>query len=142
MTSRKKTHKEENDSLPENASPVCYINASELRPEYKKEEVYQITIIDEFEQEKTISYTPRSYRNLMELVVNELWEEWGDCKGRAMCGTCHVEVIDGDIGEVDSFEQHTLDGLSNKTPRSRLACQMMVDRSIHNMTFKILRDSV
>ena len=104
--------------------------------------LYTITIIDELEQAKTIRYTPRSYRNLMELVVNELWEEWGDCKGRAMCGTCHVEVMEGERGEVDSFEQHTLDGLPNKTPRSRLACQIMVDRSIHTMTFKMLKDSV
>lgn len=139
MSSRKKVHKEKNDTRSENASPVCYINSSELRPEYA-EEVYKITIIDEFEQETILSYTPRSYRNLMELVVNELWEEWGDCRGRAMCGTCHVEVIDGEVGEVDSLEQHTINGLPNKTPHSRLACQIMVNRSIHNMIFKILKD--
>ena len=139
MPSEKRTHKEKNDTLPENASPVCYMHSSELRPKYT-EKAYKITIIDEFEQEKTLSYTPRSYRNLMELVVNELWEEWGDCRGRAMCGTCHVEVIDGEMGEVDSFEQHTINGLPNKTPHSRLACQIMVDRSIHQMTFKILKD--
>lgn len=37
MPSRKKNHKEDNDTLPENASPVCYIHSSELRPEFKEE---------------------------------------------------------------------------------------------------------
>ncbi len=99
-----------------------------------------ITVIDEYEQKSTINFAPRAYRNLMELVVNELWEEWGDCRGRAMCGTCHVEVVQGDIGEIATFEQHTINGLPNKTARSRLACQIMLDRSINKMTFRILKD--
>jgi hypothetical protein len=35
MSDRKKIHKKENNILLENASPVCYINSSELRPEFK-----------------------------------------------------------------------------------------------------------
>ena len=37
MPDRKKNHKENNDFFPENASPVCYINSSELLPEYREE---------------------------------------------------------------------------------------------------------
>lgn len=37
MSDRKKIHKKENNALLENASPVCYINSSELRPEFKEE---------------------------------------------------------------------------------------------------------
>jgi hypothetical protein len=36
LPDRKKIHKKENDALPENASPVCYINSPELRPEFKE----------------------------------------------------------------------------------------------------------
>lgn len=138
MINRSRTRKEDTQAPSENASPVCYMNSAELRPEYT-EEVYEVTIIDELEQEKMLNCTPRSYRNLMELVVNELWEEWDDCKGRAMCGTCQVEVIDGEIGEADSLEQQAINRLPNKTTQSRLACQIMVDCSIHNCTFKILK---
>ncbi len=35
--SKKVIDQEENDIPAENASPVCYINADELRPEYKQE---------------------------------------------------------------------------------------------------------
>ncbi|MDF9801353.1 ferredoxin [Catalinimonas alkaloidigena] len=101
---------------------------------------FSITVIDEDGQIKKVNFAPLAYRNLMELIVNELWEEWGDCKGRAMCGTCHVEVIHGNIGEIDSFEQHTLNRLPNQKAQSRLACQIMLDRSIDKMTFKILKD--
>lgn len=77
----------------------------------------------------------------MDLVLNELWEEWGDCKGRAMCGTCHIEILNGKGGdEMEPFEAQTLEDLPNKTARSRLACQITIDRSIHNMKFRILKD--
>lgn len=99
-----------------------------------------IYIIDEFENEKSLSFRPYEYRNLMELIYNELWEEWGDCKGRAMCGTCHIEILEGPLGEMDDYEQYTLEGLPNKTNRSRLACQIMIDKSIDNMKFRILKD--
>lgn len=99
-----------------------------------------VNIIDEFGERNTIEYMPFEHFNLMELVEDKLCEEWGDCKGRAMCGTCHVEVIEGEIGELETFEQQTIDGLPNKTQRSRLACQILTDSSIHNSIFKILKD--
>lgn len=101
---------------------------------------HTLYIIDERGERNTVHYTPLEHFNLMELVEDQLWEEWGDCKGRAMCGTCQVEVIKGTRGVPEPFEQQTLDNLPNCTPRSRLACQILTDNSIHNMTFKILKD--
>jgi hypothetical protein len=37
MPDRKKNHKKENNTLSENASPVCYIHSPELRPEFEEE---------------------------------------------------------------------------------------------------------
>ena len=77
----------------------------------------------------------------MDLILNELWEDWGDCRGRAMCGTCQIEILEGKTdSEMGSFEANTLDTLPNKTSRSRLACQIMIDKSVHNMKFRILKD--
>lgn len=104
-------------------------------------ETCRLYIIDEYGEEKSLDFRPLEYRNLMDLVYNELYEEWGDCKGRAMCGTCHIEVLEGNpADEMEPFEEQTLDGLPNKTPRSRLACQITIDKSVDNMKFRILKD--
>ncbi len=101
----------------------------------------KLYVIDEFGEEKTLEFKPFEYRNLMDLVLNELWEDWGDCRGRAMCGTCHIEILNGKPGdEMEPFEEQTLDGLPNKTHNSRLACQISIDPSIDNMRFRILKD--
>lgn len=100
----------------------------------------RVFIVNELEEERTVEYAPYEYNNLMELVYNELWEDWGDCKGRAMCGTCHVEVLEGQPGATDDFEQHTLEGLPNITNRSRLACQLTMTPALNNMKFRILKD--
>lgn len=98
-------------------------------------------IIDESGEETTLEYQPYEYRNLMDLVLNELDEEWGDCLGRAMCGTCHIEILDGEPGdEMEPFEAQTLEGLPNKTDKSRLACQISIDQSLDNLRFRILKD--
>ncbi len=104
-------------------------------------ETYKLYVIDESGEEKRLGFKPMEYRNLMELVLNELYEEWGDCKGRAMCGTCHIEVLSGRPGdEMEPFEEQTLDGLPNRTSASRLACQISIDKSIDGMKFRILKD--
>lgn len=105
------------------------------------EETCKIYVIDEFGEEKSLIFKILEYNNLMDLLLNELWEEWGDCKGRAMCGTCHIEIINGKPREeMVPFEANTLNRLPNRTSCSRLACQITIDRSIHNMKFRILKD--
>ena len=100
----------------------------------------KLYLINELGDEKTVEFTPYEYRSVMDLVMNELWEEWGDCRGRAMCGTCHIEILSGEAGVAEPFEEQTLDGLPNKTSASRLACQITLDTSIDNMRFRILKD--
>lgn len=98
-------------------------------------------VINEFGEESTLKYKPFAYRSLMDLVENELWEEWGDCRGRAMCGTCHIEILSGEPGDdMEPFEEQTLEGLPNKTANSRLACQISIDKSIDQIKFRILKD--
>ena len=98
-------------------------------------------VIDEFGEEKTLEYKSYEYRSLMDLVLNELWEDWGDCRGKAMCGTCHIEILSGKAGdEIEPFEEQTLEGLPNRTSGSRLACQISIDQSIDKMKFRILKD--
>ena len=100
----------------------------------------KLFITDDLGKEHVLEYKPMAYRSLMDLILNELWIEWGDCRGRAMCGTCHIEILEGDVGEKDDYESETLENLPNNTSRSRLACQILVDEAVDNMKFRILKD--
>lgn len=99
-----------------------------------------VYIIEESGEKHAIKYFPLEHFNLMELVEDKLNEEWGDCKGRAMCGTCHVDVEEGDPGTPEPYELQKLEELPNKTSTSRLACQIVTDEQKNNMIFRILRD--
>lgn len=101
---------------------------------------YRIYLENESGEEEVLEFEGHEYRSLMELVYNELYEDWGDCRGQAMCGTCHIEILEGETGEVESYEELTLEGLPNKTPTSRLSCQMSLDSALHNLRFRILKD--
>ena len=103
--------------------------------------IYTVKIINSYNEKKTIEYKPNEFNNLMQMIFHVLNEEIGDCKGRAWCGTCHVQVIQGAIETpLDNDEVSTLLKLYNKTPSSRLACQIEADQKIHGMTFKLLSD--
>ncbi len=104
--------------------------------------VYSVTIINEQGERTKVEFQSQSFRNLMELIVNVIHEDIGDCRGRAWCGTCHVIVLSGVIDdEPNSDEQMTLDHLSNTVATSRLACQIMADHGIDGMVFRILGDA-
>ncbi len=98
-----------------------------------------ITVINERGESNVVRFQRHSYRNLMELIVNELFEEIGDCRGQAWCGTCHVEIVAGQlIDEQTGEEKNTLGHLGNTTSTSRLSCQIMVDELIDGMVFQLL----
>ena len=102
---------------------------------------YTFTYVDEFGSIQHVNYSPNEYDNLMILLFDQLGEEWGDCKGRAWCGTCHIEIIEGEVvEEMDGEEERTLSNLPNITATSRLACQIAADENLSNITFKILKD--
>lgn len=102
---------------------------------------YRVTIILLNGEEHVVEFDRHAYNNLMELIVNELYENIGDCKGHAWCGTCHVEIVAGELSdEMNRDETMTLEKLTNTVASSRLACQIMVDERIDAMSFRVLGD--
>ena len=74
----------------------------------------------------------------MELLFDKYVEDWDDCKGRAWCGTCHIEILEGNIDEImGEDERHTLSKIDGFTGNSRLACQIPVSEKLDNMVFKM-----
>ena len=54
--------------------------------------MYTVYVIDTIGDTHVLEFKKFEYRNLMELLVNRLHDEIGDCKGRGLCGTCHIRV--------------------------------------------------
>ncbi len=102
---------------------------------------FRVTVILLDGETHIVEFRRHAYNNLMELIVNELFETIGDCKGHAWCGTCHVEIIEGELAEeMNRDETMTLGKLSNTVASSRLACQIMTDELIDGMVFRVLGD--
>ncbi len=93
--------------------------------------MYELTLIDTIGKTHTVTYETGEYDNLMELIVNSFYEEIGDCRGRAWCGTCAVTLLSGKYCEqMDKEERLKLDELE-KTSTMRLSCQLLVDEKLN-----------
>ncbi|MCK0189823.1 2Fe-2S iron-sulfur cluster-binding protein [Arenibacter sp. F20364] len=107
-----------------------------------KIETYTFTYIDEFGDTNTANCRPNEYHSLMELLFDKYLQEWGDCKGRAWCGTCHIQIMEGHSNtKILEDEGHTLSKLSGSNACSRLACQIPVNAELHQMAFRIISDN-
>ena len=102
-------------------------------------ETYSFTYIDEFDETHEVVFKRNEYHNLMELLFDKCMEDIGDCKGRAWCGTCHIQILEGHISEkMDADEKETLSKAENVAEHSRLACQIPVNADLHNLVFRIM----
>lgn len=102
-----------------------------------------ITYFNEFGEECHADFRVNEYHNLMELLLDKYVEDWGDCKGRAWCGTCHIEMLKGATvtEKIDHDELLRLSQIGNRTENSRLACQIPVNAELNGSIFRILKDA-
>ncbi len=77
--------------------------------------------------------------SLMEVLKAYEYNVLATCGGMAMCGTCHVQVLEG----IDNLPAHSnaeldmLDTLPDAESTSRLACQLQVNESMQNAVFRL-----
>jgi len=102
---------------------------------------YHFSYIDEFGDVHEVTYKVNEYDSLMILLFDQYGEDWGDCKGRAWCGTCRIEILSGSLQDtIDPQERDTLSKLPRHAASNRLACQIPADEHLSGITFKILKD--
>ncbi len=80
--------------------------------------------------------------NLMEVIRDFGYEDWGQCRGRAMCCSCHISVTIRCPSKlsISVDEKVTLNQLNNRTDSSRLACQIPLDDWLDGAEFSHLGD--
>jgi ferredoxin len=64
----------------------------------------------------------------------------GTCEGQMACSTCHVIVAAEDFAKLppaSEEEEDLLDLAANVTRHSRLACQIRLEESLHELTVRM-----
>jgi ferredoxin len=81
-------------------------------------------------------------QTLMELLIYGDYGILGACGGMALCGTCHIQIIEGGqkLPAPSLEEREMLELLPNVTPASRLSCQINLTDDIDSLYFKIMPD--
>lgn len=81
------------------------------------------------------------YRNLMSLLYDKIFiEGFGECRGMGRCGTCLVKITGSPKG-LNTFnrnEESTLHKTGIATTNMHLACQVLVDENLENITVEII----
>ncbi len=72
----------------------------------------------------------QSKDNLMEIIRDYGYEDWGECRGRAWCRTCHVSTSRVVDDEMMPEEKEALGLIEHTQSSSRLACQMILNSSL------------
>ena len=84
-----------------------------------------------------------AYPNLMALIADRLYpDNFGECKGRGQCGTCHIHMLNNadEFSDKTGNENTTLDKIPSAKSNSRLACQIIVNHKLHGVKVEVIRD--
>jgi ferredoxin len=79
--------------------------------------------------------------NLMEVLKSHEYPIEAICGGMALCATCHLEIVEGDLGTRTNAEVEMLDTLFNTVENSRLACQIRPNASHEGMVIRLLGEN-
>lgn len=101
-----------------------------------------ITVLNKVGEERVLEVPEDMGLNLMEILKANEYNVLATCGGMAMCGTCHVQVLEGmdNLAAHSDAELDMLDTLPDATPNSRLACQLRVDEHMSNAVFKLMAE--
>lgn len=102
----------------------------------------RFTIIDTIGDTHHVEVPPNAYRSLMEFIADELFDEIGDCRGRAWRGTCIVKQISGsqmETGDLDADEMGLLEKYPNpENEHIRLSCQIQITAELENTCWVVV----
>ncbi len=102
--------------------------------------MYCLYITDSIGDSHVLNYKRLEYPTLLDLLTTTLFEDIGDCKGKGLCGTCHIRIkLSKAVQPLpDKLEKTTLKNQLDCYTDSRLACQILLDKHIHKAHIKII----
>ncbi|MGV8835900.1 2Fe-2S iron-sulfur cluster-binding protein [Cellvibrio sp.] len=82
--------------------------------------------------------------SLMEILRDNLFDVAAICSGAGTCGTCHLHIDEPwftQLPDRDCYEEDTLvQSLNYEIDKSRLACQIRFEESMHGMRIALVND--
>ncbi len=103
-----------------------------------KELFITILVIDRKGDEHSIEAPIDFSLNLMEILKIYQFPVEGTCGGMALCASCHVYVLsDHELSEASEDEEDMLDQAFFVESNSRLACQIILNDSLHGLKIKL-----
>ncbi|WP_299439161.1 2Fe-2S iron-sulfur cluster-binding protein [uncultured Aquimarina sp.] len=102
--------------------------------------MYTLYVIDTIGDHHILKFKIFEYKNLMELLINRLYDDIGACKGRGLCGTCHIRINSSIVPFKfpEGIEKRTLFNQLEYYSNSRLACQVLLDKQLDNSRIEII----
>lgn len=85
----------------------------------------------------------QAYPNLMALIADRLYpDNFGECKGRGQCGTCHIHLLNNadEFSDKDGNEETTLGKIPLAKSNSRLACQIIINHKLDGLKVEVITD--
>ncbi len=76
--------------------------------------------------------------NLMEALKGSDYPILATCGGMALCGTCHIALLEGTANAPSDEELDMLDTLFNSGENSRLSCQIRLSELSNGARLQIL----
>ena len=104
-------------------------------------DIIRIKIIDVDDTRYILRTLVHHNQNLME-VMREVEFPMGHCGGMALCASCHCYIESShSLNKKDLDEESMLDQLQNiNYEKSRLICQIAMDKSLDGIVIRIVRD--
>ena len=98
-----------------------------------------VCFINSFDEEFSIVLSLyNQIDNLMEVIRDNGYEDWGKCGGQSKCGTCHISIDQDTTDAIFDDEEHVLNALLNRTETSRLACQIDIVKTLDGAILRYL----
>jgi len=101
---------------------------------------FSLNFLDSFDEKHIVQFHTHEYNSLMELMWDRTIEDWGECKGRAWCGSCHIKIQEtqNTLAPADLAETLCLSNQENRVSNSRLACQLELTEELDGKVIEFL----
>ena len=105
--------------------------------------IIKLNVIDRKGNKTTIETEERT--TIRDAIANQLTpNNYGNCGGDCICGSCQVHVTSGDFEKLESAqeeEKSTLESMAIKPiSNSRLGCQVKLTKNLNNIKVTIAPD--